>query len=201
MNSRAIIWIIAIIALLGIGIFLLQQNGAGTAPQGRDGNTQNSNNFPNSNDNVEESDSRGLNDEESTFHKSNGEFQGTLKLSGYIEIKQLSGFDNESRDYAFFRVTDSSDDLIYEYLLQNRGNSYVNEDSIGLGCYERDSQRIVSTNSSASGTTESIISGDDLQRLLASSPANPITIQVTKPVPPVGSGAPVCYSHFRNFKF
>jgi uncharacterized protein YxeA len=131
---------------------------------------------------------------------------GTYNLEGYMEVEHIfcskvgMGCDADY-DYAFFQITKSDNDLIYDFL--GEGNSYLRKDGIGLGCYESDKKRIYSLNRSAetdSGITENIIIGDDLEKLIDSNYVNIIKLQVRVPQPTVGSGAPNCYSHFINFK-
>ncbi|MEF3691618.1 MAG: hypothetical protein V3574_01005 [Candidatus Moraniibacteriota bacterium] len=133
-----------------------------------------------------------------------GEYYGTLTLTGYLNIEHRICEKNEpckkTVDYASLVVVSSNNDLIYEYMQLHKGNSFVNENSIGIGCYEKNKNQIYSINNSNYGSFDNIIKGKDLQKILQSSVSQPVTMQLSKSYLTVGSGAPECYSHFREFK-
>lgn len=136
----------------------------------------------------------------STFKKSTGGFDGSLTLTGYLEIKSVQDFDGKSSDYAFFIITKTNNNLIYDYLREEEGNSFVGNNSIGLGCYQKESNRIFSTNYGDIGVAENVISGNEYQKLITSTQTNLIQLDLTKPIFNGGGGAPTCYSHFRDFE-
>ncbi len=129
---------------------------------------------------------------------------GTITLTGYYaqetHVCNPGEPCDETVEYGSFRFTNTDNQALTEYLKENVGNSFVAAQSIGLGCYQKDKSRIYSTNESDEGIVENAISGASLQKLLASSQAKPISLQVTKPIYTSGRGAPACYSHFRGFK-
>lgn len=131
-------------------------------------------------------------------------FFGTLRLTGYLDIVQRCGFFveecNETFNYVFFVFTETNNELINDFLDQNKGNSFVKDNAIGLGCYQEDKNRIYSTNDGDDKVFENIISNKDLENLLLSNESNLIKLQLTKPIYTSGRGAPDCYSHFRQFK-
>jgi len=131
-------------------------------------------------------------------------FYGTLTFSGYLDIKKRicnpDDMCNKTVDYASMIITCSNNKAIYDFINDNKGNSFVGDKSIGLGCYEKDANRIYSLNSADSGQVENIISGDELKKILQSNKNNPVKIKLTKPYFSGGGGAPECYSHFRSFK-
>ncbi len=146
-----------------------------------------------------------IEEDETVFQKSDRiGFFGTLTLTGYLDIERWvcdeNGMCSETVDYAFFVVKDTSSDLIYDFINDSKGNSFVGNNSIGIGCYNKDKNIIHSMNSGDSGTVENIISGEDLYKLLGSNKNNLVKLKLTKPTPPPGGGAPECYSHFRLFQ-
>lgn len=134
----------------------------------------------------------------------NGEYYGTLTLTGYLNMDHRICKENEpcnkTVDYASLIVVSTNNNLIYEYMKLNKGNAFVDENSIGIGCYEKNNKRIYSINHSNYGSFDNIIIGSDLEKILQSNINNPITIQLSKSYLTVGSGAPECYSHFRLFE-
>lgn len=135
-------------------------------------------------------------------------FIGTLELTGYLDLQrwecEFESYDDckddPAVDYGFFIIQNTANEAIYEYLKEHRGNSFIGDKSIGLGCYEEENERIISGNFGSDGSVENIIEDGDLQTLLSSSETNLVTIQVTKPIPGLGRGVSDCYSHFRNFQ-
>jgi hypothetical protein len=131
-------------------------------------------------------------------------FYGTLILTGYLDMKQRVCKQGEmcqkTVTYASFIITATNNENIYTFLAENKGNSYASDNSVGLGCYEKEAKRIYSTNSGDDGTFENSILGSDLQKLLQSNKNNTINLQLVKPSFMGGGDAPECYSHFRLFK-
>ena len=131
-------------------------------------------------------------------------FEGNLTLTGYLKIENRScAFSEDASckvDYAMFVVSKASNPNFSSWMQEIAGNSFVGPSSIGLGCYEKGNSRIYSTNDSDVGSATNIVSGSDLQRLLASSQSNQLDVEVTHKKFSGGTSAPDCYSHFRNFK-
>ena len=142
---------------------------------------------------------------EEPFQRSaEGMFFGSLTLTGYLDIKtRVCEPDNmcgQTVEYASFIVTETDNDLIYDFIELSKGNSFIASNGVGLGCYQEDQNRIYSRNFGDIGGVDNIVSGDDLEKLLSSDQDNLVRIQITKPILSAGSGAPDCYSHFREFK-
>lgn len=131
-------------------------------------------------------------------------FFGTVTLTGYLDIKRIvcepGGMCEKTRDYAFFVIDRVDNPLIYNWLREFDGNTYVQRNMLGLGCYEPAENRIYSVNESDTGLVENIISGSSLSRLLAANQSDPVEIKVTKPIYTSGRGAPDCYAHVRNIQ-
>lgn len=131
-------------------------------------------------------------------------FFGTATLKGYLDIRRIEcepgGMCEKTRDYAYFAIEGTDNSLIYDWLREYDGNTYVQRNMLGLGCYEPAQNRIYSVNESDTGLVDNIISGDSLARLLAASKSNPVRIKITKPIYTGGRGAPDCYAHIRNIQ-
>lgn len=131
------------------------------------------------------------------------EFAGKLKVMGYLDIQQMPSWDADMPGYfpyAFFVVTKTSQGALYDFLSSSRGNSFVRENAIGLGCFDENNKRIYSTNHSDDGHVSNDIRNEEFGTLYASSKNNQIVMEMTKPLLSRGGGAPECYSHFRNFR-
>ncbi len=132
------------------------------------------------------------------------EFEGTLALEGYTDIETsactFQDIEECSVNYTFFVANKANHPAFFDWLEQMKGNSFIRENAIGLGCYQQEKERIYSINNADVEETESTITGKDLKKLLDSSKSNPIIIEVERLKLTAGRGAPDCYSHFRNFK-
>ena len=129
------------------------------------------------------------------------EFYGDLTLKGYIELGEMEEMGTGNPfTYAFFVFEDPKNEAFTKYLEDSKGNSFLGENSIGLGCYEEDKKRIYSVNYGAEDQADNVLENENYEKLSKSSKDNVVTLKVTKPMPPMGGGAPSCYSHFRNFE-
>lgn len=131
-------------------------------------------------------------------------FYGTLTLTGFLRTERRicnpGDMCGETVDYASFVFKETDNQAIYDLLNQFSGNSFVSEGAVGVGCYQKDLNRIYSTNDADTNVSENIIREEDLNRLLGSSFSKPVKLKMTKPVYTSGRDAPDCYSHFRNFE-
>jgi len=131
---------------------------------------------------------------------------GTLTLEGYIEIvSKPCGFATEECyvEIARLIITGSDNDQIYDYLPKQPHNSppWSGPNTVGLGCYESESNRIYSDNYGDDETYNNVISGSDLQKLISSTPENTVKMKLTSPIMIEGDrGIGDCYSSFRYFE-
>lgn len=130
-------------------------------------------------------------------------FYGTVTLTGYLEVVKRvcnpGDMCGETVDYASFVFRNNDNNAIKEFTGEYQGNSYVGDFAVGLGCQQTDKNRIYYENDADSGWKTGEISGSDYQKLIASSPENPVQLKLTREIYTSGRGAPDCYSHFRNF--
>jgi hypothetical protein len=133
----------------------------------------------------------------------NGGFEGTLTLTGYLDVKNRvcneGDMCGKAVDYASFIFTETSSDDIYEFIGIQKGNNFVEQRAVGIGCLEKDKNRIFYENFSDKDKVQKDITGDDYTRLINSKPERPVQLRMTRPTYTSGQGAPDCYSHFRDF--
>ncbi|MEA2020110.1 MAG: hypothetical protein U9M98_00050 [Patescibacteria group bacterium] len=131
-------------------------------------------------------------------------FEGELTVRGYLETEHracaFQNIEECSVDYAFFVTTKTNHPAFFDWLEEMKGNAFVKENAIGLGCYQKDQERIYSVNSSDEGDIENIIQGQELNKLLDSSSNNQVILRMDRLKLFGGTEAPTCYSHFRNFE-
>lgn len=134
----------------------------------------------------------------------NGTYAGKLSLTGYVDVKFIKcpegGMCSKDVDYAYFVFEENDNQAIYDYLEESKGNSFLDDNSIGLGCYEKDNNHIYAdTYSDNMGSSNTKIEGDELKKLLAATKAKPVTIEAIKYISTAGFGAPDCFSQFNAF--
>lgn len=144
-----------------------------------------------------------MENEEPVFHKdANGNFYGTLTLTGYLDVqKRVCAPDapcGSTVDYASFVFTETSSKAIKEFTGTNAGNSFIAGDRVGIGCQQKDLNRIFYENFADKDKVTGEIKGNDYTKLIASSKNNQIELKLTRELYTSGQGAPDCYSHFRN---
>lgn len=130
----------------------------------------------------------------------NHNYSGTAYLRGYATVSQVEepfcDQDCQIYDYVFFHVLDSGNAMLDEFLLDFAGNSFVGENSVGLGCVV-DGGIVYENNSDQSGYQEDLsVAPADAQAILSSSLEAPVTIKAEKYLLTGGGEAFACYSHF-----
>lgn len=135
----------------------------------------------------------------SSFKADNdGNFYGTLTVTGYPVIKKktttLCSEDCSSYFYIYFQVL-SENKALFKFLTNQKGNAFVGEKQIGLGCLENN---IITyyNDSEELGMNQYNVSSELSRNILESNEQNPISITLTRLLFIGGSGAPDCYSHF-----
>jgi len=133
------------------------------------------------------------------YDADNGDYYGNLIANGYVTLKERpEAFCVENcpiYTYAFFNVLDTDNEFFDDYIEEQKGNSFVGDMSIGLGCVDNailwrwnDSDEL--------GMQKYTNSSEVSEALLNSSAENPIKIELERYLFTSGSGAPDCYSHF-----
>lgn len=159
---------------------------------------ENSNN--NAIDNSDEKiDTFGINDTFSISTES-----GQVDVLGYVEIikREPSEFDStnsEKINYVYFHITDTKSNDFLKYIDNMKGNSFVSDKSIGLGC--RIDNLIKYYNSSnQNGFKEYNLSLEDSNKIFNSNVNNPIKLRLNRLELSGGKDAPSCYSHITKIE-
>ena len=141
---------------------------------------------------------------EDAFHKNaNGDFYGTLTLTGYMDVQTRvcnpGDMCGQTVEYASFIFTQTSSEAIKEFGGQYQGNSFIANDRVGIGCVQETAARIVYQNYGDENKIEGEIKGEDFVKLAQSNANKQVQLKMTRPLYTSGQGAPDCYSHFRDF--
>jgi hypothetical protein len=142
--------------------------------------------------------------EAGTFGRSgSGAYEGWLHIRGYAETfetaepfcqKECAIF-----DYVMFRVLETGNDELQDFLALNEGNAYAQKDAIGIGCAEN--YAIHYTNQSDSEQMKDFtLPADASNAILNSSEDEPVLLRLTKFPLSGGTEAPACYSHFSGIE-
>lgn len=121
-------------------------------------------------------------------------FVGSFEVTGYIERKKVpcepQGMCQGELEYIAFVPKKAKEDAVERFLEKNT--------SLGIGCYLEQQKGIFSQNYGDGGAVENQITGETLEKLLASSEGDLLTIKLTKPKLTWEGIRPSCYSDFRN---
>ncbi len=106
-----------------------------------------------------------------------------------------------SYQYVYFRITEGMTQPILAFLDKTRGNAYVQEDALGLGCVwkkkennERETIGSIRDIPSEDLTIET--NPEDASTILQATADAPVSLVFSIPIEAEGHGAPICYSHF-----
>ena len=193
--------IIIIVGGLIAGVYFYQQNRLNDIQSRLDqANNQIENLQRKELDTVEEKPLKEKELEKGTFGEK-GDY-GTFQAEGYLTtVKRSEAFceDNcEEFDYALFNITRIENTDFTDFLKKQSGNSFVGENSIGLGCLVN-GQITYSNNSDKYGSKEYKISKEITSDFVNSSIDKPIVVDFERQQFSAGSGAPTCYSHMTTF--
>lgn len=130
-------------------------------------------------------------------------FYGTITLTGYMDVVTRvcnpGGMCGSTVEYASFVYGETTNEALKKFTGTNDGNSFVAGDRVGIGCQQKDKNRVYYENDADSGYITGEISGTDYAKLITSTKDKPIQFKMTREIYTSGRGAPDCYSHFRNF--
>lgn len=131
----------------------------------------------------------------------NGDY-GTLQAEGYattIEAQEAFCENNcPQYDYVFFNITKTENTNIYSYLKNRRGNSFVQDKAIGMGCL-LNGKISYSNSSDEKGIQEYSLSEEETSEIMNATADNPITLELERLQHSGGRGAPTCTSLFTTF--
>ena len=131
------------------------------------------------------------------------EIKGNAYVKGYVYTIQLNKEigvpDGEKYDYIMFKIVDTKSDELRKFLDDYKDNTFVSDDSIGLGCYEKESIKYSNT-SAEFGEKDYSLSKIDSKRLMNSSKTKPIVLNLYFGGRTLGKCAPTCYSHISKIE-
>ncbi len=109
---------------------------------------------------------------------------GAAQLLGYVEIiNKIDVSSNDTYKYIMFHILESNSEGFMKYLKSNADNTYITENSIGLGCLVDNSIKFINySNVNEISESIKIMRETDLNYndLLASTKDNPVIINVKK---------------------
>ena len=137
-------------------------------------------------------------DDTSTFNIS--EEAGVIYVEGYSVKEHRNGnIDGSSieYDYILFHITNTDSVDFMKWLENSKGNSFVGEESIGLGCLE-DGIIHYYNSTNEEEFKEHKVDKDESEKIVDSTKENTIKLKLERKAFDGGSGAPLCYSHITN---
>jgi hypothetical protein len=137
------------------------------------------------------------------YDEENYDYYGKLIVNGYATLQERpEAFCEENcpvYTYVFFNILDTENKFLDAYIKGQKGNSFVGETSIGLGCVA-DNILWRMNDSNEFGMQKYTNSLKTSEVVLNSSTEKPITIELERYLYSGGRGAPDCYSHFAQVK-
>ena len=109
--------------------------------------------------------------------------------------EDLDGLDKA--EYVFFNITNTDSNDFMTWIEGIKGNTFVKDKAIGLGCIHEDYIRYYNSSDEAD-CEEYKIEKEAAQKILNSSESNPIKLKLERKKFTGGSAAPLCYSHISN---
>ena len=165
-------------------------------------------NKPSSASELQEQDSPPVTEQPLAYDPESREYSGTFSLEGYVEFREVSPIDaahaadldsfavDEKGNFvgAFFHYSSSSSNLVENIPHANVEGERV----VFLGC------KIGNSIQAYNKRVKQVIYDEgnyrDFEKLVGSSKQNPVTLQMHFSLPKFGSGAPMCYTFFDNYK-
>lgn len=199
-NKVIIILLVVIIAILAV-LCILFATGTITL----NSNKINNNQLMNENNDINDTN---INNQENTIQDELGKNDtftnndsGIVEVIGYPVIKELTDEINtgEKYNYVYFNIVETKSGEFKRYLESLKGNSFVLDNAIGLGCVI-DSKIKYSNSSDNSKLKEYELSLDTSSKILNASESNPIKLKLEKLPLTYGGGASICYSHITTIE-
>ncbi len=190
-----IVMLLILCILLATGTISFNSNMTNSNQQSSENNISNDENI-NNQENIPIQDELGKNDTFSTNDES-----GIVEVIGYPETKELiDGMnDGEKYNYVYFHIKETKSDEFKKYIDSLKGNSFVLENAIGLGCII--DSKIKYSNSYDDAKLEGYeLSEEDSNKILNATESNPIKLKLEKLPLTYSGGAPICYSHITTIE-
>ena len=121
---------------------------------------------------------------------------GKVEVVGYAYKKTLSDYDGNSKSYIYFKIMNTNSKEFLKYLKNLKGNSFVGDEAIGLGCMQKGQLTYYNENDSdKDGIYDYTFSEEDTNTILHSNRDNPVRLLLNKKKFTGGGEAGLCYSH------
>ncbi len=139
-----------------------------------------------------------------TFGRGENGFSGSFFVRGFAVTEErrepFCERNCETFEYVLFRVLETGNADLPDYLRQLAGNAYVAGDALGLGCRTEDGALRYFNASDARGMREETLGAGNARRILEATADAPVTLFLEKLPFSGGSEAPACYSHFTTIR-
>ena len=196
-NNKGIIILLAVLVVILTILCVLFATGTINSKSNEVNNNSQTNN-----ENINNTESQpiqgelGENDTFSTTTNS-----GVVEVIGYPEVKELVDemYTGEKYNYVYFYVTKTKSTEFKKYLDSLAGNSFVSNNSIGLGC-SKDGIITYYNSSDQLGDKEYKLSQADSNKILQATESNPVKLKLERLLYTSGKGAPSCYSHITKIE-
>lgn len=117
---------------------------------------------------------------------------GAFQAEGYLYTKTVpeAWCEQDCRTFerSFFRVEETPNDQVLEYIYDRQGNAYFDENAISFGCIE---DGVLRSDSAPAGTNIQL-SEQDTARLTTATAENPVVVQIEIEQEPEGRGGFTC---------
>ncbi len=127
---------------------------------------------------------------------------GQVDVLGYAEVTEINesfDSDGETESYIFFHILDIKSNDFLSYIDSLKGNSFVKEKAIGIGCVDDNIIRYAN-DSDQEGLKAYELTKDVSSKIINSTSSNPIKLRLNRMPLTYGSGAPSCYSHITTIE-
>ncbi len=129
---------------------------------------------------------------------------GIVEVIGYPEIKEKTysrdnyeGSDEKPYYYIYFHIKETKSTEFKKFIDDHRGNAFVSEDAIGIGC-NSDGKITYFNASDMFGGKNYELSKEDSDKILNATENNPVRLKLEKLVLSDGTDAPICYSFINS---
>ena len=194
-NKGVIALLVVIIVILLASVILLATGTISFKSNESNNNQQTTENI----NNTESQPIQGELGENDTFSTTTN--SGVVEVIGYPEVKELVDemYTGEKYNYVYFYVTETKSTEFKKYLDSLAGNSFVSNNSIGLGC-SKDGIITYYNSSDQLGDKEYKLSQEDSNKILQATESNPVKLKLERLLYTSGKGAPSCYSHITKIE-
>lgn len=137
---------------------------------------------------------------EDDFERSwDSQYFWTILLTWYAYVEEMKWYSNETYNYVYFKVLNTSSELIFDFIKEQEWNSFVQDWSVWIGCLSWDTIEYSAYAKNDQWEVDYLnwtIIKEDTDKLLNSDENNIMALKLGREKNILGMGAPQCYSHF-----